>query len=77
MNTMPPYQRGKVSSELIVRDEVKNMGIVTKAPSVRQGELGLVTDQEISNFYGSSVTKSYRLKSELVASHLSKIGMGK
>lgn len=51
--------------------------LVTKMPSVRQGELDLVTDLEISQFYGNSVTESYRLKSELIASHLAKIGMGK
>lgn len=57
--------------------EAKNKMLVTKVPSVRQGELGLVNDHEISQFYGDSVTESYRLKSELIASHLTEIGMGK
>lgn len=34
-------------------------------------------DSAIRDFYGSAVSQSYRLKSELVAEHLAKIGMGK
>lgn len=57
--------------------ESKKKVIVSKVPSIRQGELGLVDDNEVSNFYGNSVTESYRLKSELIASHLTGIGMGR
>lgn len=34
-------------------------------------------DSAIRDFYGSAISQSYRLKSELVAQHLAKIGMGK
>uniref|UniRef100_A0A093VLC4 Putative MFS-type transporter PB1E7.08c n=1 Tax=Talaromyces marneffei PM1 TaxID=1077442 RepID=A0A093VLC4_TALMA len=34
-------------------------------------------DSAIRHFYGSAISQSYRLKSELVAEHLAKIGMGK
>lgn len=34
-------------------------------------------DSAIRDFYGSAISQSYRLKSELVAEHLAKIGMGK
>ncbi|KAI7977894.1 hypothetical protein EIK77_009434 [Talaromyces pinophilus] len=33
-------------------------------------------DSAIRDFYGSAISQSYRLKSELVAEHLAKIGMG-
>lgn len=57
--------------------EIKTKEVITNAPSLRHGELGLVNDPGISDFYGNSVTESYRLKSELIASHLTEIGMGK
>lgn len=51
---------------------------ITEVPSVRHGELDVVSaDEESRAFYGSSVSDAYRLKSELVAAHLSEIGMGK
>lgn len=34
-------------------------------------------DPEIRDFYGPAVSEAYRLKSELVAQHLAKIGMGR
>lgn len=57
--------------------ETKSKVLVTKVPSARQGGLGLMDDRDIAKFYGNSVTESYRLKSELIASHLADIGMGK
>lgn len=54
--------------------------MTTKEPSLQNGDLGVVVednDQEASDFYGSSVSETYRLKSELVAKHLQEIGMGK
>lgn len=74
----PPYKPGTMSSEnSIAGEQTKEKRVVAKVPSLRQGDLDLVNDHEISSFYGSSVTKSYRLKSELIARHLSDIGMGK
>lgn len=58
-------------------EESKGKDVLTREPSVGHGELGVVDDQEVSDFYGSSVSESYRLKSELVAQHLAEIGMGK
>lgn len=48
-----------------------------EASSVRHGEVDLVDDKDVSSFYGSAVSDSYRLKSELVAAHLTQIGMGR
>lgn len=67
----------KLSSDSVASDKMKNKGVVIEVPSLRQGESGLVNDPEISNFYGNSVTESYRLKSELISSHLTHIGMGR
>jgi hypothetical protein len=64
-----------MSSE--ISDDSKAKEVPMKAPSLRHGDLGVVDDQEASNFYGSSVSDTYRLKSELVAQHLAGIGMGK
>ncbi|KAL2284166.1 hypothetical protein FJTKL_09140 [Diaporthe vaccinii] len=45
-------------------EESKGKEVLTREPSVGHGELGVVDDQEVSDFYGSSVSDSYRLKSE-------------
>lgn len=63
-------------------DDTKGQGLPTATaatdPSIRHGQLDAVLgDKENSDFYGSSVTDTYRLKSELVALHLGQIGMGK
>lgn len=58
-------------------EESKGKEVLTREPSLGHGELGVVDDQEVSDFYGSSVSDTYRLKSELVAQHLAEIGMGK
>lgn len=61
-----------------VSDDSKAKEVPLKEPSLRHGDLDVVVDdQEASNFYGSSVSETYRLKSELVAHHLAEIGMGK
>ncbi|KAF7534142.1 hypothetical protein G7054_g6467 [Neopestalotiopsis clavispora] len=50
---------------------------VPTAPSYHRGSIEVTDDKEISSFYGSAVSESYRLKSELIAEHLLGIGMGK
>lgn len=40
------------------------------------GNLTTIHDVEIDNFYGSSTTNVYRLKSELVGKCMEEIGMG-
>ncbi|KAH7239864.1 hypothetical protein FSOLCH5_014215 [Fusarium solani] len=47
------------------------------ASSVRPGETHAVEDSAVREFYGSAVNESYRLKSELIAEHLSAIGTGR
>lgn len=47
------------------------------ATSYRLGDHKPVEDSAVRDFYGSAVNESYRLKSELVARHLSEIGTGK
>lgn len=58
-------------------DDAKGKEVLASEPSVGNGQLGVVDDQEVSDFYGNSVSDTYRLKSELVAQHLAEIGMGK
>ena len=41
------------------------------------GKVIPLEDQELDQFYGSSTTQAYRLKSELVGKCLEEIGMGK
>lgn len=67
-----------MSSKSAASIDSKGHGSPGTAPSIRHGELDVVSaDQENSEFYGSSVSDTYRLKSELVATHLAEIGMGK
>ncbi|KAJ5313006.1 FMN-dependent dehydrogenase [Penicillium antarcticum] len=40
------------------------------------GKITTIDDLEVENFYGSSTTQSYRLKSELVGKFMEEIGMG-
>jgi hypothetical protein len=40
------------------------------------GKMTTIADLEVENFYGSSTTQSYRLKSELVGKCMEEIGMG-
>jgi hypothetical protein len=40
------------------------------------GKMTTINDLEVENFYGSSTTQSYRLKSELVGKCMEEIGMG-
>ncbi|KAM0431272.1 hypothetical protein ACHAPT_005242 [Fusarium lateritium] len=47
------------------------------ASSIRPGETHAVEDSAVRDFYGSAVNESYRLKSELIAEHLSGIGTGR
>lgn len=44
--------------------------------SICQGDINN-EDAAIREFYGSAISETYRLKSELVAQHLAEIGMGK
>lgn len=47
------------------------------APSMYEGQVKVLDDQENRDFYGGSITDSYRLKSELVSACLEEIGMGR
>lgn len=47
------------------------------ASSVDPGETFPVEDSAVRDFYGSAVNESYRLKSEVIAEHLSAIGTGR
>ncbi|KAH7123021.1 major facilitator superfamily transporter [Dactylonectria macrodidyma] len=53
------------------------LGPVMTSNSINQGEIVVVDDAEVREFYGNAVSDSYRLKSELVSQHLGEIGMGK
>lgn len=45
--------------------------------TVEEGQVDSFEDKVNRDFYGSSLTDTYRLKSELVAKHLQEIGMGR
>lgn len=45
--------------------------------SVGPGKTLVVEDAGVRDFYSSAVNESYRLKSELIAEHLSEIGTGR
>ena len=48
----------------------------SSTPDYEVAKLTTIDDYEIDDFYGSSTTKAYRLKSELVGKCLEEIGMG-
>lgn len=49
----------------------------SRSQSITHGDVAVLDDAEVSDFYGSAVSETYRLKSELIAAHLAEIGMGK
>lgn len=57
--------------------EPESLSDVPTPPSLHHGSMGVTDDAAIREFYGSAVSESYRLKSELVSEHLLSIGMGK
>lgn len=48
----------------------------SSTPDYEVSKLTTIDDYEVEDFYGSSTTKAYRLKSELVGKCLEEIGMG-
>jgi len=58
------------------KDEIQS-ATATPSPSVEEGKLTAIDDPQVEQFYGSSTTESYRLKSELVGKCLEEIGMGR
>ena len=49
----------------------------TSSSDEETGKVIALDDGEIEQFYGSSTTQAYRLKSELVGKCMEEIGMGK
>lgn len=50
---------------------------VDKSPAMVASGTIVSDDPAVRNFYGDAISEAYRMKSELVAEHLSNIGMGK
>jgi hypothetical protein len=50
---------------------------VDRTISYSEGYIAKLDDAETREFYGSSITDSYRLKSELVGKCFQEIGMGR
>lgn len=48
----------------------------SSSPDYEVAKLTTIDDYELEIFYGSSTTKAYRLKSELVGKCMEEIGMG-
>ena len=46
-------------------------------PDEDAGKVIALDDNEVEQFYGSSTTQAYRLKSELIGKCMEEIGMGK
>lgn len=59
--------------------EKDNIQSATAAPSasVGEGKLTSTDDPQVEQFYGSSTTESYQLKSELLGKCFEEIGMGR
>ena len=65
-----------------IQEDKKGMDAIapatlSKATSVEVGKLSEIDDPTVQQFYGSSTTDSYRLKSELVGKCLEEVGMGR
>lgn len=63
-----------------MQDKEKNdiqSATTASSPSVEEGKLTSIDDPQVEQFYGSSTTESYRIKSELVGKCLEEIGMGR
>lgn len=62
-------------------DEIKSEKKISPSPEYQgdegTGKVIALDDHEVEQFYGSSTTQSYRLKSELVGKCMEEIGMGK
>lgn len=70
----------QISPELLTDSMAKKDEITPQpqsAPSMYEGQVKVLDDQENRDFYGGSITDSYRLKSELVSACLEEIGMGR
>lgn len=50
---------------------------LTRMNSMKIGKISAIDDIETRDFYGSSTSDSYRLKSELVSRCLEEVGMGR
>ena len=57
--------------------KVEEITPVGRAESYAVGDALKLDDKEIREFYGSSITDSYRIKSELVSKCFEEIGMGR
>jgi len=61
--------------------EVKRTGespdSLERQHTVEEGRVDTLDDKINRDFYGSSLSDTYRMKSELIAKHLQEIGMGR
>lgn len=58
-------------------DEKQSQPVRNIYPDEGAGKIITLNDSEVDQFYGSSTTQAYRLKSELVGKCMTEIGMGK
>lgn len=58
-------------------DEKKMQSAQNSASDEATGKVIALDDFKVEQFYGSSTTQAYRLKSELVGKCMEEIGMGK
>ena len=57
--------------------KVEDISLMDRATSYGEGLAMKLDDKDNREFYGSSISDSYRLKSELVSKSLEEIGMGR
>lgn len=60
-----------------IRSTEKDTHVPSPSPDEDSGKVINLDDGEVDQFYGSSTTQAYRLKSELVGKCMEEIGMGK
>lgn len=60
----------------IQSDKKQSQPAETSTSDYEVAKLTTIDDYEVEDFYGSSTTKAYRLKSELVGKCMEEIGMG-
>jgi hypothetical protein len=59
------------------KDGIDPLPVDTRESSIHEGDIEKLDDKENREFYGHSVSDSYRLKSELISKCFEEIGMGR
>ena len=67
-----------ITGESNVESKPSEGGLIGgESPTSTASRTSVSDDPALRKFYGDAISEAYRMKSELVAQHLSDIGMGK